>query len=210
MRSLRVAIALAALIPLGACSWFGDDDAPAPAAAAAPAPAATPAPAQAPAQTPATATAGPGDFPLRLAPEALLASPQPTAPPTSPRSAAPAPGKGSNSPPTQQETEGIYEGIALTYAFDYCGLPLMGEMARRDIQHRIEACPNGETRKAAIRMIYQRAVEQAERDPAKMRASVAPLCADRRAFLANVMAHASEFHFDDTAAPDCRLITPGS
>jgi len=108
----------------------------------------------------------------------------------------------------QDEALGFYQDVMLTYAFDACGLPLLGAVSRQDIVHRLDVCPASAERKDALRVILQKAIADAERDPAKTRAGALALCADKRAFLRNVMSHASELTFDDTKPPNCTLISP--
>jgi len=79
-----------------------------------------------------------------------------------------------------------------------------------DILRRLEVCPAPADRKDALRVVLQKAVADAQRDPAKTRAGALALCADKRAFLRNVMSHASELTFDDTKPPNCTLISPGT
>ena len=67
--------------------------------------------------------------------------------------------------------------------------PLLGEAARQDIGRRVEICPNSNLRKDAFRTVYQRAVSEAERDPARTRAGAAQACPDKREFLRRVMSH---------------------
>jgi len=188
---------------LAACG----DDAETPAADAAPA-----ATASAPAATPAEATPS---VPLRLTPEGLLGYPAaaPGAPPppagaANATAAAPPQQPPEDAPPSEAEVRGLYEGIMFTYAFDACGLPLIGEAARRDIEQRIEICPNPPLRKDAFRTVYHRAIEVAEQDPDKMRASAGRACPDKREFLRRVMSHAGELTFDDAHPADCGLLSP--
>jgi len=205
MRLRDCAIALVIPLLLAAC---GDDpEAPPADTAAAPVPA-EPAPPPGPADN---------SVPLRLTPEGLLGFPaMPSAPPG--QSAAPALTAPAAPPPQQQpaddalpseaEVRGLYEGIMYTYAFDACGLPLIGQTARRDIEQRIEVCPNPPVRKDAFRTVYHRAIEVAEQDPEKMRASAGRACPDKREFLRRVMSHAGELQFDDSRPPDCGLLSP--
>ena len=196
MRALGLMIVL---IPafLAACG----DDADAPAAA-------TPAPAQ---SAPPEATAA---VPLRQMPEGLLGSPAaqsstPAATAGAPgASAAPAPEPPQDGLPSEAEVRSLYEGIIYTYAFDACGLPLIGETARQDIEQKIEVCPNPPLRKDAFRTVYHRAIEVAQENPEKMRASAGQACLDKREFLRRVMSHAGELQFDDTRPPDCGLLSP--
>jgi hypothetical protein len=95
-----------------------------------------------------------------------------------------------------------------TYAFDACGLPLVGQTARKDIEDRIEACPNPPLRKDAFRTVYHRAIEVAQEDPEKMRASASRACPDKREFLRKVMSHAGELQFDPSQPLECGLLSP--
>jgi DNA-binding transcriptional regulator/RsmH inhibitor MraZ len=156
--------------------------------------------------------------PLRLTPEGLLGFPTvaSAAPParagTPSPSAAPAPSPAQqpaeDTVPSEMEVRALYEGIMYTYAFDACGLPLIGLRARQDIEQRIEVCPNPPLRKDAFRTVYHRAIEVAEQDPEKMRASASQACPDKREFLRRVMSHASELSFDDSQPQDCSLLSP--
>ena len=199
-----VRLAVIAVLPLllAACSLLDvfDDEpqAPAPAPAAA-APAASP----------------PQLIPLRVPPETLLGLP-PTdrkAPASKPATPPPAAGAGAKAPANrdtlgEDEAQSFYEGVLLTYAFDACGLPLIGETARQDIGRRIEICPNTNARKAELQTLYRRALAAAERDAEKLRASALAVCKDKRAFLSNVMAHSEQLRFDDSQPPDCGLLSP--
>jgi hypothetical protein len=98
----------------------------------------------------------------------------------------------------------------LTYAFDACGLPLLGAVTRQDIAHRLDVCPAPAARKEALRVVFQRAIADAQRDPAKTQAGALALCTDKRAFLRNVLRHANELAVDDNAPPNCSLITPST
>ena len=49
----------------------------------------------------------------------------------------------------------------LTYAFDACGLPLLGAVTRQDIAHRLDVCPAPAARKEALRVVFQRAIADA-------------------------------------------------
>ena len=196
---------------LAACG----DDAETSAADATPA-AAAPSQTQA-AAAPSTPADGTPSVPLRLTPEGLLGypaaapgAPPPPAgpPPTSTTAAAPPQEPPEDTPPSEAEVRGLYEGIMFTYAFDACGLPLIGEAARKDIEQRIEICPNPPLRKDAFRTVYHRAIEVAEQDPDKMRASDGRACPDRREFLRRVMSHAGELTFDDARPTDCGLLSP--
>jgi len=198
MRGLGLAVTVITPLLLVAC---GGDSEKAPAAAVRPAPTA-----------PDTA----GTVPLRLTPEGLLATPA-TAPPAAPPRPTPAPSAQAASapqepfedtPPTEAEVRGLYEGIMYTYAFDACGLPLVGQTARKDIEDRIEACPNPPLRKDAFRTVYHRAIEVAEEDPEKMRASASRACPDKREFLRRVMSHAGELQFDPSQPLECGLLSP--
>jgi len=200
MRVLGLMMVLMPLL-LAACG----DDADAPAAAAAPAPA-QPAPPPAPPEPTAT-------VPLRQTPEGLLGFPAaqpstPAAPAGAPSMrAAPPPDPAEDGPPSEVQVRTLYEGIIYTYAFDTCGLPLIGQTARQDIEQKIEICPNPPLRKDAFRTVYRRAIEVAEQNPEKMRASAGQACLDKREFLRRVMSHASELQFDDSRPPDCGLLS---
>jgi len=111
---------------------------------------------------------------------------------------------------SQDEALAFYQDVMLTYAFDACGLPLLGAVSREDILRRLEVCPAPADRKNALRVVLQKAITDAQRDPAKTRTGALALCADKRAFLRNVMRHASELTFDDTAKPNCTLISPAT
>jgi hypothetical protein len=203
MPVLRLVLVVVLPLLLASCDWF-DDETPAPPAKTAAVP---PKPGPAP------------NIPLRMGPETLLgfnpsdAKPTPSkpAPPPAPAPAAP---QSSGKPPAhrddlgEDDAQSFYEGVMLTYAFDACGLPLLGETARQDIAHRIEICPNTEARKNALRSLYKRTIATAENDPAKLKASAAALCKDKRAFLSNVMAHSQQLRFDDSQPPDCTLLSP--
>ena len=193
MRALGLLMVLTPLL-LGACS----DDSDAPAAAA-------------PAPPPPAAPAATDPVPLRQTPQGLLAFPA-----TPPRAAAGAPSttaappSDEDAPPTEAQVRALYEGIIYTYAFDACGLPLIGQTARQDIEQRIEICPNPPLRKDAFRTVYHRAIETAEENPEKMRATAGQACPDKREFLRRVMSHADELQFDDNRPPDCGLLSPAS
>jgi len=154
-----------------------------------------------------------GTVPLRLTPEGLLATPA-TAPPAAP--SRPTSAQAASAPqepfedtlPTEAEVRGLYEGIMYTYAFDACGLPLVVQTARKDIEERVEACPNPPLRKDAFRTVYHRAIEVAEEDPEKMRASASRACPDKRDFLRSVMSHAGELQFDTSQPLECGLLSP--
>jgi hypothetical protein len=152
--------------------------------------------------------------PLRQTPEGLLgstagstpaltdapaASAAPTTPPQEPAEDAPA---------SEAEVRGLYEDIMYTYAFDACGLPLIGQAARQDIEQRIEVCPNPPLRKDAFRTVYHRAIEVAQEDPEKVRASAGRACPDKREFLRRVMSHAGDLQFDSTRPTECSLLSP--
>lgn len=203
MRMLRFTLMM--LVPL-AVAGCGSDE---------------PEPAKAP---PSAAAAVPADpVPLKLSPEGLLGfpgknartAPQGTgAPPeqaTIERAAkAPVPSgpPPEDAAPSQEEVQTLYAGIMFTYAFDACGLPLLGEAARQDIGRRVEICPNSALRKDAFRTVYQRAVSAAEKDPTRTRASAAQACPDKREFLRRVMSHANELQFDSSQPTDCTLLSP--
>src|SRR6266567_2948198 len=140
LRGLRLAVTVITLLLLGACADEPEN------APTAPDPVET--------------------VPLRLTPEGLLATPA-TAPPPSAEAASAAQEPSEDNPPTEAEVRGLYEGIMYTYAFDACGLPLVGQTARKDIEDRVEACPNPPLRKDAFRTVYHRAIEVAEEDPEK-------------------------------------------
>jgi len=208
----RFAFLLVLGLPLASCGLFdGEPDTPAPAAEAA----AAPNPGSAPL------------IPLRPGPQTLLGfQPSDAKPAPSNPAPAPLPALAPTAPPAQaagpsspkpaahrddlgaDEAQSFYEGVMLTYAFDACGLPLLGETARQDIGHRIEICPNTEARKTALRSLYRRALTAAERDAEKLRADALNVCKDKRAFLSNVMSHAQQLRFDDGAPPDCSAISP--
>jgi hypothetical protein len=167
-----------------------------------------------PAQAPSASLPAPIDatapVPLRQTPEGLLRSPATPpsaagAPAVSPAAPGPQP---EDEPPSEAEVRALYEGIMYTYAFDACGLPLIGQTARQDIEQRIEICPNPALRKEAFRTVYRRAIEVAEHDPEKMRVSAGRACPDKREFLRRVMSHAGELQFDDSRPPDCVLLSP--
>jgi len=205
MRRLSIAVIVVTPLLLAAC---GDDsdksDANAAPDAGAPAQAppvqAQPVPPPAPADTTAS-------VPLRQTPQGL-AGPASTAPSTPSASAAPPPPEPEDATPSEAEVRALYEGIMYTYAFDACGLPLIGERARQDIEQRIEICPNPPLRKDEFRTVYHRAIEVAEQDPEKMRASAGKACPDKHEFLRRVMSHARELAFDDSQPPDCSLLSP--
>jgi len=198
----RILVIIALPLLLAACGLFGDEeDTPAP-----PAQAATP---PKPTEPPLIA--------LRPGPQTLLGfSPSDAKPAQSKPAPAPAPAAppADAKPPTHRddlgddEAQSFYEGVLLTYAFDACGLPLLGETARQDIGHRIEVCPNPDARKKALRAVYRRALATAEQDPEKLRASALSLCKDKRGFLSNVMSHSQQLRFDDSGPPDCSAISP--
>jgi len=207
MRKLGPAVMLPTLLLLAACG----DDTEAPATSAVPVAATVPA--QAPAPPPPAPAAGAGQVPLRQTPGGLLGFPVATANvPGAPRGApgvrqAPPAEPPEDAPPSEAEVRALYEGIMYTYAFDACGLPLIGEMARHDIEQKIEICPNPPLRKDAFRMVYHRAQDVAQQDPEKMRASAGRACPDKREFLRRVMSHAEELQFDDNQPPDCGLLS---
>lgn len=200
--------AIVVVIPLLLAACGDDAEAPPVDTAAAPAPAQS-APPPAPADS---------SVPLRMTPEGLLGFP---AMPSAPSAQAAAPDvTAPPAPPPQQpaedalpseaEVRGLYEGIIYTYAFDACGLPLIGQTARQDIEQRIEACPNPPVRKDAFRTVYRRAIEVAEQDPEKVHASAGRACPDKREFLRRVMSHADELQFDDSQPRDCGLLSPAT
>ena len=168
---------------------------------------------QSPSPEPASpSTPGSGDtasVPLRQTPQGLIGTTG-NAPSEPPASAAPVtpPEQSDDGTPTEAEVRALYEGVMYTYAFDACGLPLIGQRARQDIEQRVEVCPNPPLRKDAFRTVYHRAIEVAEQDPEKMRASASKACPDKHEFLRRVMSHASELTFDDRKPPDCGLLSP--
>ena len=205
MRRLSIAAMIATPLLLAACG----DDSDKPNANATPDAAAAQAqPVQAAPVPPPAAGGNTASVPLRQEPQGL-AGPATAAPSTPQASAAPPPppAEPEDGPPTEGEVRALYEGIIYTYAFDACGLPLIGERARQDIEQRIEICPNPPLRKDALRTVYHRAIEVAEQDPEKMRQSASRACPDKHEFLRRVMSHASELTFDDSQPPDCRLIS---
>ena len=194
MRGLGLVVMVLTPLLLGACDSDSDSEKPD-----------TPAPAQ--------NQAASAPVPLRLAPEGLLGfpttAPQP-APAPAAAAAAPTPPQApvEDAPPSEAEVRGLYEDIMYTYAFDACGLPLIGQTARQDIERRIEVCANPPLRKDAFRTVYHRALEVAEQDPEKMRASAGRACPDKREFLRRVMSHAGQLQFDSSQSTDCRLLSP--
>ena len=200
MRKRNPAILIVIPFLLAAC---GDDT------GAPPATAAVPAQPAAPADTA-------GSVPLRLAPEGLLGFPAAPSPPPAPAETpatsappvAPPEPPADDTPASEAEVRALYEGIMYTYAFDACGLLLIGQTARQDIERRIEMCPNPPLRKDAFRTVYHRALEVAEQDPEKLHASAARACPDKHEFLRRVMSHAGELQFDDHRPLDCGLLTP--
>lgn len=190
--------------------WPARSTTAAPTPATAPAPAAAPAPPASPA-VPEPVLRGPplsagiaaalAPPPLRQQEAAAPPPPQPEAPPAKPPAAALSP---------QEARQEFYDGVMLTYSFDACGLPLLGQAAREDIVRRIQACPNPDARKAEFRGIYDRAIADAQRDLRKTLSEAQIVCPDRRVFLRNVMAHASELRFDPAQPPDCRLLSPAN
>jgi hypothetical protein len=206
MRRFSIAAIIATPLLLAACGSDSDK----PNANAAPPPA--PAPAQ-PAQVQPGPAPAPLDdatsVPLRQAPLGLVGpgSEAPAAPAPS-AALAPPQQEPEDATPTEAEVRALYEGIMYTYAFDACGLPLIGERARQDIEQRIEICPNPPLRKDAFRTVYHRAIEVAQQDPEKLRQNASRACPDKHEFLRRVMSHASELAFDDSAPPDCGLLSP--
>jgi hypothetical protein len=202
MRGLSIAVMVVTPLLLAGCG--GDSEKPD--ASAAPAQAQPVQARSAPPLAPADTTAS---VPLRQTPQGLI-GPASAAPSTPSASAAPAPPppEPQDATPSEGEVRALYEGIMYTYAFDACGLPLIGERARQDIEQRIEICPNPPLRKDAFRTVYHRAIEVAEQDPAKMRQSASSACPDKHEFLRRVMSHARELSFDDSQPPDCSLLSP--
>ena len=148
-------------------------------------------------------------------PETLLGLPSADrrAPASKPATPPPAAGTGAKPPANrdtlgEDEAQSFYEGVLLTYAFDACGLPLIGETARQDIGRRIEICPNTSARKAELQRLYRQALAAAQRDTEKLRESALAVCRDKRAFLSNVMAHSEQLRFDASQPPDCGLLSP--
>src|SRR5215472_4025204 len=174
MRRLGVAVMIVIPLLLAACG----DDSDKPDANAAPDGAAPTARAQL--SSPAAPAENAGSVPLRQTPGGLIGSSR-----NGPSEASPAPPQEppQDAPPSEAEVRALYEGIVYTYAFDACGLPLIGERARQDIEQRIEICPNPPLRKDAFRTIYHRAIEVAEQDPEKTRSSASKACPDKHEFL---------------------------
>ena len=202
----RLSIAAMMLTPLLLVACGDDADSP---DSAAPSPIATPdtttfvAP-SAPKAEPMPPPGDAGPVPLRQTPLGLV-GPGGTAPGAP--AAAPPPQEPADTTPSEAEVRALYEGIMFTYAFDACGLPLIGERARQNIEQRIEVCPNPALRKDAFRTVYHRAIEVAQQDPEKTRASASRACPDKPEFLRRVMSHSSELTFDDSQPPDCSLIS---
>lgn len=204
----------------------GPSAAPAPASVEAPPSTGLQAPVQPMPAAPGQASRGPAIATFNPVPPAPpVSTDAPTAttlsPPTSPSAAStvPAPAAPSATPPanagssdvlSEDEALGFYQDVMLTYAFDACGLPLLGAVSRQDIVHRLDICPAPAERKSALRVVLKKAIADAERDPAKTRAAALSVCADKRAFLRSVMSHANELTFDDTKPPNCDLISPPS
>ncbi|MGH7123582.1 MAG: hypothetical protein ACREFI_04365, partial [Stellaceae bacterium] len=163
MRRLSIAVMIVTPLLLAAC---GDDSDKKEAIATpdaatlltAPSPPAQPA-------APPASTDNPASVPLRQMPLGLV-GPGSTAPSAPAAGAAPAPlaQEPEDATPSEGEVRALYEGIMYTYAFDACGLPLIGERARQDIEQRIEICPNPPLRKDAFRTVYHRAMEVAQQD----------------------------------------------
>ena len=213
MRRLSIAVLIATPLVLAAC---GDDadkpDAGAPAPVASPDAEAflkAPAPHPVVQAAPLPAPADTASVPLRQTPLGLV-GPGSAAPSEPAMNAAPPPPQTPvDDTPSEMEVRTLYAGVMYTYAFDACGLPLIGERARQDIEQRIEICPNPPLRKDAFRTVYRRAIEVAEQNPEKTRQSASKACPDRHEFLRRVMSHASELTFDDNQPPDCSLLSGG-
>lgn len=206
MRMLRVLAMVLTPLLVGACS--DDSDKLQPIAAPDAGTFLRAAPPQAEPAAPSTPSDDTASVPLRQTPQGLV-GPTDTAPSPPVASAAPAaPQEPDDGTPTEAEVRYLYEGVMYTYAFDACGLPLVGERARQDIEQRIEICPNPALRKDAFRTVYHRAIEVAQQDPEKMRASASKACPDKREFLRRVMSHASELTFDENRPPDCSFLSP--
>jgi len=164
-------------------------------------------PPPAPPPPPATPADDIASVPLRQTPVGLV-GPGSAAPSAPPAGAAPAPlQEPEDATPTEAEVRALYEGIMYTYAFDACGLPLIGERARQDIEQRVEICPNPPLRKDAFRTVYHRAIEVAQQDPEKLRQNASRACPDKHEFLRRVMSHAGELAFDESQPPDCGLLS---
>ena len=167
--------------------------------------------ASAPTRTPAASATPSPVQPAPLVPPPATASfltPPPASATAAVQAPPPAASDATGNEPTEEETLSFYQDVMLTYAFDACGLPLLGSISRQDISHRLDVCPAPSARKEALRLILQRAIADAERDPEKTRAAALAVCADKRAFLRNVMQHANQLTFDENTAPNCTLITP--
>ena len=212
MHRLSVAVMIMMPLTLAAC---GDDAAKPEAPAPSPSPIAMPdtsafvkpPPPQTAPMLPAAPANNMASVELRQTPLGLVGpgSAAPSAP--APGTAPPPPEAQEDAPPTEAEVRALYEGIMYTYAFDACGLPLIGERARQDIEQRVEICPNPPLRKDAFRTVYHRAMEVAQQDPEKLRQSASQACPDKHEFLRRVMSHAGELSFDDNRPPDCSLLS---
>ena len=202
MRRLSIAVILLMPLLLAACGHDSEK----PDANSAPQPA--PPPAQAFLASPPPPADVTASVPLRQAPLGLVGpgSDAPSAPAAS-AAPPPPPQEPEDATPTEAEVRTLYEGIMYTYAFDACGLPLIGERARQDIEQRIEICPNPPLRKDAFRTVYHRALEVAQQDPEKLRQNASQACPDRHEFLRRVMSHANELAFDESQPPDCGLLS---
>ncbi len=210
----RLSVAVIIMMPLMLAACGGDAEKPE-APAPSPSPIAMPdtsafvksQPPQAASMPPPAPANNMGSVELRQAPLGLIGpgSAAPSAP--APGTAPPPPQAQEDAPPTEAEVRALYEGIMYTYAFDACGLPLIGERARQDIEQRVEICPNPPLRKDAFRTVYHRAMEVAQQDPEKLRQSASQACPDKHEFLRRVMSHAGELAFDDNRPPDCSLLS---
>lgn len=206
MRRLRFAVTIVTPLLLAAC---GDDsEKPQPVATPDAASFVTTQPPPAEPMPPPAPADKMGSVALRQSPLGLVGpgSDAPSAP-AGDAAAAPPAQEPEDATPSEGEVRALYEGIMFTYAFDACGLPLIGERARQDIEQRIEVCPNPPLRKDAFRTVYHRAMEVAQQDPEKLRQSAGKACPDKHEFLRRVMSHASELAFDDNQPPDCSVLS---